>query len=137
MARLVDVVDDGTVNISSNISGVTKGFDPLWGAMPYTVCRDILNDLTGGSNFARRALERGDARLSEIPKDLLSPESRDASRMADDVRAEVSVRACWPNGQSKVPSLARTCLGLPHLRPTLTIALVVRMLLVLAIEDAP
>ena len=68
----------GTVDFYPDDSDATVGFDTIWGAEPYEVCRDLLGELTGGSRLARRALLRGDVRLSEIPSDLLSPDSREA-----------------------------------------------------------
>ena len=71
----------GTVDFYPDDSDATVGFDTIWGAEPYEVCRNVLGELTGGSRLARRALLRGDVRLSEIPSDLLSPGSR-AARVA-------------------------------------------------------
>lgn len=48
----------------------------LWGVSSYRVCGDFLDDVAGGSEPARLALECGDVRLSEIPAELMS---RDAA----------------------------------------------------------
>lgn len=87
----------GIVDFFPNTSDATVGIDTIWGAEPYEVCRDILGELTGGSKFARGALLRGDVRLSEIPTDLLSPESRDArvawleEKLSDEGRLEEEI----------------------------------------------
>ena len=51
--------------------------DDLWGAEPYQPCQDELNEITGGSKHARWALENGDVRLSDIPKELMPKQARD------------------------------------------------------------
>lgn len=71
----------GTVDFYPDDTDATVGFDTIWGSEPYEVCRNLLGELTGGSRLARRALLRGNVRLSEIPGDLLSPNSR-AARVA-------------------------------------------------------
>ena len=45
-------------------------WDDLFGADPYQSCLDELRTITGGSVRARRALERGDVRVTSIPSDL-------------------------------------------------------------------
>lgn len=90
---------EGTVDFYPNDSDATIGFDTIWGAEPYEVCRDLLGELTGGSKLARRALLRGDVRLSEIPKDLLPAEHRDArvawleGKLSDQGRVEEELAA--------------------------------------------
>ena len=70
---------------------VDQGLD-LWGANPYAVCRGDLDEIAGGSRHARWALEWGNARITDIPEDLMSEEAKDgraewlASKLADDVR---------------------------------------------------
>ena len=56
-------------------SGVT---DDPWGTEPYQLFRNGLDKITGGSEQALWALEYGDVRLSEIPKELLSDEATDS-----------------------------------------------------------
>ena len=68
----------GIVDFYPDTSDATVGFETIWGAEPYEVCRDVLGELTGESKLARRALLHGDVRLSQIPKELLSPEAKDA-----------------------------------------------------------
>lgn len=71
-----DIGTEGIVNFDPIHSPV--GWPGLiWGAEPYEVCRDKLNELTGGSKYARWALVSGDVRLSEVPKELLKPEAKD------------------------------------------------------------
>lgn len=51
-----------------------------------------MDELTGGSKYARWALVHGDVQLSKIPKDLLKPEAKDdriawlESKLSDKVR---------------------------------------------------
>ena len=73
-----DIGIAGIVDFFPDTSDATVGYDTIWGAEPYEVCRDILGELTGTSKLARRALLHGNVRLPQIPKDLLSPEARDA-----------------------------------------------------------
>ena len=47
-------------------------WDDLFGADPYQCCLDELRTITGGSVRARRALERGDVRVTSIPSDLMT-----------------------------------------------------------------
>ena len=72
-----DMRIEGIVDFYPNTTSATVGFETIWGAEPYEVCRDLLSELTGESKLARRALAHGDVRLSDIPKELLSPKSKD------------------------------------------------------------
>ena len=82
----------GTIDLPS-YSFEAVGLGTIWGAEPYAVCRDRLDELTGGSKYARWALMHGDVQLSKIPRDLLKPEAKDArvawleSKLSDDVRS--------------------------------------------------
>lgn len=51
--------------------------DEIWGADPYQVCRDELNEITGGSESACSALAYGDVLLSNIPKELMTPDAKE------------------------------------------------------------
>ncbi|MDD9997296.1 MAG: helix-turn-helix domain-containing protein [Rhodospirillaceae bacterium] len=64
--------DDPTEYIS------TVGCDTIWGAEPYLVCATELADLAGDSKLAYWALAHGDVRLSQLPKELLGPDAKDA-----------------------------------------------------------
>ncbi|MCY4363457.1 MAG: helix-turn-helix transcriptional regulator [Gammaproteobacteria bacterium] len=63
------------------ISGVVDfGYgvsDDPWGTEPYQICRKELNEITSSSKYARWALEHGDVRLSDIPKELMAEQARD------------------------------------------------------------
>ena len=52
-------------------------FDMIWGAEPYQVCRDELDEITGGSDLACSALAYGDVQLSDIPKELMTPDAKE------------------------------------------------------------
>ncbi|MXY06287.1 MAG: helix-turn-helix domain-containing protein [Gammaproteobacteria bacterium] len=52
---------------------VDQGVD-VWGANPYEVCREDLDEIAGDSALARWALEWGAVRISEIPEHLTSNE---------------------------------------------------------------
>ena len=54
------------------------GFDDIWGAEPYQVCRENLAELCGESKRARWALAHGDVRVADIPDGLLEPDATDA-----------------------------------------------------------
>ena len=41
--------------------------DDFWGVEPYEICGDELDEVTGGSQCAKWALEYGDVRLPDIP----------------------------------------------------------------------
>ena len=88
-----DMGIEGIVDFYPNDSDATVGYDTIWGAEPYEVCRDCLAELTGGSKYARWALLHGDVQLSNIPQDLLGPEAKDArvawleSKLSDEVRS--------------------------------------------------
>ena len=79
-------------------SFVTVGFDKIWGAEPYQVCRNDLAELAGDSKTARWALALGDVQLSKVPKELLATESAEArvqwleSKVSDETR---SLRDDW------------------------------------------
>ena len=67
--------------------------DRYWGIAPYRLLPDRLAALTGGSDYARWAVEYGDVRLSEIPKELMAESATKErvawleSHLSDDVRA--------------------------------------------------
>ena len=88
-----DMGIEGIVDFYPNDSDATVGYDTIWGAEPYEVCRDSLAELTGGSKYARWALLHGDVQLSNIPQDLLGPEAKGArvawleSKLSDEVRS--------------------------------------------------
>ncbi len=88
-----DMGIEGIVDFYPNDSDAMVGYDTIWGAEPYEVCRDRLAELTGGSKYARWALLYGDVQLSNIPQDLLEPEAKDArvawleSKLSDEVRS--------------------------------------------------
>ena len=94
----------GIVDFFPNDTDATVGYDTIWGAEPYEVCKDLLGEMTGGSKYARWALVHGDVQLSKIPRDLLKPEAKDArvawleSKLSDDVR----------NRQDDLESMRRT-----------------------------
>ena len=79
---------------------VNQGLD-VWGANPYAVCRGDLDEIAGGSRHARWALEWGNVRISDIPKDLMSEEARESrvewleSKLADDVREKMERREAF------------------------------------------
>ena len=66
-----DLGISGIVNFGSGVA------DDPWGTEPYQICRNELNEITGGSKYARWALEHGDVRLSEIPKELMLEQVED------------------------------------------------------------
>ncbi len=66
-----DLGISGIVNFGSGVA------DEPWGTEPYQVCENELNEITGGSKYARWALEYGDVRLSEIPKELMLEQAED------------------------------------------------------------
>ena len=76
---------------------VHQGLD-VWGANPYAVCSGDLDEIAGGSRHARWALEWGNARISEIPEELMSEEAKErradwlASKLEDDVRERMEQR---------------------------------------------
>ena len=67
--------------------------DRYWGIAPYRLFPERLTALTGGSDYARWAVEYGDVRISEIPKELMDVSATKErvswleSRLSDDVRA--------------------------------------------------
>ena len=67
--------DFGISGIVDFGSGVT---DEPWGTEPYQLCRNALDKITGGSEQALWALEYGDVRLFDIPKELLSEQADDS-----------------------------------------------------------
>lgn len=50
----------------------------LCGVSTHRVCGDFPDEVTGGSDAARLALECGDVRLSDIPDELLGGDANDA-----------------------------------------------------------
>ena len=60
----------GIVDFGSGVA------DDPWGAEPYQICQNELNEITGGSKYARWALEHGDVRLSEIPRELMTKQAK-------------------------------------------------------------
>lgn len=87
-----DLGTEGIVDFDQSDSAVGPPLSNIWGAESYVVCRDTLDELTGGSKYARWALVHGDVQLSKIPKDLLKPEAKDdriawlESKLSDKVR---------------------------------------------------
>ena len=79
-----------------------------WGAHPYTVCADDLEELAGGSRAARWALEWGGARISEIPDDLMADDAKArraawlGSRLPGDVKAGIEEREALREELGKV-----------------------------------
>lgn len=67
-----DLGISGIVDFGSGVA------DDPWGTEPYQICRNELNKITGGSKYARWALEHGDVRLSEIPKELMPEQAKDS-----------------------------------------------------------
>lgn len=67
--------------------------DRYWGIAPYRLFPERLAALTGGSDYARWAVEYGDVRISEIPKELMDESATKKrvawleSRLSNDVRA--------------------------------------------------
>ena len=51
--------------------------DAIWGADPYQICREKLDEITGGSERACSALAYGDVQLSKIPKELMTPDAKE------------------------------------------------------------
>ena len=86
-----DVGTEGAVKFERSYSAVGWS-NAIWGAEPYMVCKDTLDELTGGSEYAQWALVHGDVQLSKIPKELLKPEAKDdriawlESKLSDDER---------------------------------------------------
>ena len=74
-----DLDIDGIVDFSlpPEETFASVGFDTIWGAETYQVCRRELTELTGDSNIAKWALARGDVLLSKVPKQLMVPEAKD------------------------------------------------------------
>ena len=66
-----DIGLTGKVDFGSGV------FDDLWGAEPYQVCGNELNEITGGSKYAQWALRYGDVRLSDIPDELMLEQYKD------------------------------------------------------------
>ena len=103
-----DLGTEGSVDFVHSPSAVGWS-SPIWGAEPYEVCRETLDDLTGGSKYARWALVHGDVRLSEVPKELLKMEAKDdrvawlESKLSDEVRNREERRA--------LPDVTRTVLA--------------------------
>lgn len=89
-----DVGTEGAVKFERSYSAVGWS-NAIWGAEPYMVCKDTLDELTGGSEYAQWALVHGDVQLSKIPKELLKPEAKDdriawlESKLSDDERDRV------------------------------------------------
>lgn len=74
LRKLADDLDSpGTVDTEHDGLG---SFGSAWLRFPYyDVCRDELNSITGSSSNARRPLETGYVRLSEIPKELMEEDA--------------------------------------------------------------
>ena len=76
--------------------------DPIcWGAEPYQVCRERLQELVGESKHARWALAAGDVRLTELPAGLLEPDAAEArirwleDRLSDATREQREEYEKW------------------------------------------
>ena len=94
LEELAEKVDRPEMLTFHDLLLVDQGLD-VWGANPYAVCRGDLDEIAGGSRHARWALEWGNARISDIPENLMSEEAKDdraewlASKLADDVREKM------------------------------------------------
>ncbi len=66
-----DLGISGIVDFGSGVA------DDPWGTEPYQICRNELNEISGDSKYARWALEHGDVRLSDIPRELMAKQARD------------------------------------------------------------
>ena len=97
LEELAEKVDRPDVLQFHDLLLVDQGLD-VWGANPYAVCRGDLDEIAGGSRHARWALEWGNARISEIPEELMSEEAKErradwlASKLEDDVREKIEQR---------------------------------------------
>ena len=66
--------------------------DPYWGTEPPRLFPDWIEDITGGSDHARWALEYGDVRLSAIPRELMEDTAKEeraawlASQLSDETQ---------------------------------------------------
>lgn len=69
---------EGVVDYWDGNPEAIVGFDDIWGAEPYQVCRENLTELCGESEHARWALASGDVRVADIPDGLLEPDATDA-----------------------------------------------------------
>ena len=72
----------------------------VWGSEPYQLCSEQLNEITGGSEYARWTLEYGDVRLTDIPKELMSEQAKDE-------------RVAWLEG--KLSEKTRKMMNIPDL----------------------
>ena len=74
-----DLRSSGKVDFSpeTKLHVAVGELDVIWGADPYQVCRDELNEITGGSESACSALAYGDVQLSDIPKELMTPDAKE------------------------------------------------------------
>ena len=94
LEELAEKVDRPDVLRFHDLLLVDQGLD-VWGANPYAVCRGDLDEIAGNSRYARWALEWGNARISEIPEELMSEEAKErradwlASKLEDDVREKM------------------------------------------------
>ena len=67
--------------------------DGLYGVGPFSLCGKDMDEITGNSKHAQWALLSGDARISDIPQELLTEEAKDQrvawleDQLSDDVRA--------------------------------------------------
>ena len=74
LAHLAEGIDPGTVELDRDLSFA----DAPEGFPAYSLFEDDLAAITGGSDRARHALERGHARLTDIPNELKSEAATDA-----------------------------------------------------------
>lgn len=75
----IDLDISGKVNFFPETAAhVAVGeLDAIWGADPYQICRDKLDEITGGSEGACSALAYGDVQLSDIPEELMTPDAKE------------------------------------------------------------
>ncbi len=62
LCHLADEIGPGIVSFDTDLV-----LDDFWGVEPFEICLDELNEVTGGSQCAKWALEYGDVRLRDIP----------------------------------------------------------------------
>ena len=73
LSRLAADLDDRAV---VDVQGGSLRYGTPWGRFPdYHLCNAYLHGVTNGSSNARRALETGSVRLSEIPEELMGEDA--------------------------------------------------------------
>ena len=82
-------IDPGVVSF-----GDDSVSDDFWVVEPYQVCREELEEITDGSQRAKAALEFGDVRVSDLPRDL--PTGGHLRRIGEAVRPDLKKwRGLW------------------------------------------